>query len=232
MKTSLVLWLGILLALLGALLLVVLPVTANLIISLVFWLLAIAFLLYGVYVLGVQKKSLILEWPLFEKARAYLFVTAVISIAVLAAENLKLYSLPAIFHLLIQGAALLILGIKVLPLLMGKSHIQQQDSKVAQARGSLLNLVNDVRAFKPRADRFPEADRQRIRQAIEEVAQALRYADPMSTPAVQALDEQIKGGVQVLGQALAGDDTQEVLNQAKTLVNDIKERGQRLVSSK
>lgn len=232
MKASLVLWLGFLLAILGALLLVVLPVTANLIISLVFWLLAIAFLLYGVYVLGIQKKSIILEWPLFEKARLYLFVTALVSFVVLAAENLKLYSLPPVLHLLIQALVLLVLGLKVVPLLMGKSHIEQVDKKVADARGNLLGLVNDVRAFKPQAESFPEVDRPRIRQAIEDVAQALRYADPMSTPAVKDLDEQIKGGVRMLGQALSGNDTQEVLNQATALVNDIKERGQRLVASK
>lgn len=232
MKASFVLWFGILMAVLGALLMVVLPVTANLIISLVFWLLAIAFLLYGVYILGIQKKSIILEWPLFIKARLYLFVTALISIVVLAAENLKLYSLPPLLHLLIQAAVLLVLGLKVLPVLMGKSHIEQADKKVAEARGNLLGLVNDVRALKPQADSFPEADRQAVHTAIEEVAQALRFSDPISTPAVKDLDEQIKGGVRILGQALSGNDAQEVLNLAKALVNDIKERGERLVSSK
>ena len=135
MKKQHIVILGVLLAALAALLFVLLPITANLVIAYVFWLIGIAFLLVSVFALGAKDKSLLMELPLFLKARSYLVLTAVISGIVLLLENLGVFTLPFPLHLVAQVAAVLVIGIGVTQLNLGKSHIEAVGAKVAEARG-------------------------------------------------------------------------------------------------
>ena len=227
MKKTYIPLLGVLLAALGALLFVLLPVTANLIIAYVFWLIGIVFLIISVYALGAKDKSLLMEIPLFLKARGYLLLTAVISAVVLLLENLGVFTAPVALHLIIQVAALLIVGLQVMKLNLGKAHIEVVGENIAQARGALGALVSDVNALKAKAAGLPGVDK-----ALTDVADALRYSDPISTPAVSALDESIASGVAELGRAVAEGRAEETLKQAEALLKTIKERNERNKNAK
>ena len=188
MKKQHTLILGVLLAALAALLFFLLPVTANLVIAYIFWLIGIAFLLISVYALGAKDKGLLMEWPLFLKARSYLVLTAVISAIVLLLENLGVFTLPFPLHLVAQVAAVLVIGIQVTQLNLGKSHIEQVGANVAQARNALVNLVSDVNALKNSVEERLWMPAQG-REAITDVSDALHFSDPISTPAVRELDK-------------------------------------------
>lgn len=232
MKKQHIVILGVLLAALAALLFVLLPITANLVIAYVFWLIGIAFLLVSVFALGAKDKSLLMELPLFLKARSYLVLTAVISGIVLLLENLGVFTLPFLLHLVAQVAAVLVIGIGVTQLNLGKSHIEAVGAKVAEARGALVNLVTDVNALKNRVEELPEDAQPKVRKAIADVSDALRYSDPISTPAVRELDGRIASGVAALGRAVSAKQADEALNLAKTLLADIKERNERNKNAK
>ena len=232
MKKNYIPILGILLAALAALLFVLLPVTANLVIAYVFWLIGIIFLIVSVYALGAKIKSLIMELPLFLKARGYLLMTAVISAVVLLLENLGVFTLPFALHLVAQVAALLVVGISVTKLNLGKSHIESVGAKATDARSALMNLVADVNALKIKVDELPADIRSKVKKAVTDVSDALRYADPIGTPAVNELDGKIAAGVAELGRLVAAKRADEVLNRAKTLLADIKERNERNKNAK
>lgn len=227
MKKQHIVILGVLLAALAALLFVLLPITANLVIAYVFWLIGITFLIVSVYALGAKDKSLLMELPLFLKARGYLLLTAVISAVVLLLENLGVFTLPFALHLVAQVAALLLVGIGVTKLNLGKSHIESVGAKATDARSALMNLVADVNALKNRVEELPEDAQPKVRKAIADVSDALRYSDPISTPAVRELDGKIAAGVAELDRLVSAKQADEALNRARTLLADIKERNER-----
>ena len=227
MKKTYIPLLGILLAALAALLFLLLPVTANLIVAYVFWMIGIAFLIVSVYALGAREKSLIMELPLFLKARGYLIVTAVISVTVLLLENLGAFTVPFALHLVVQVAALLIVGVQVMILYLGKAHIEQVGANVAGARDALTSLISNVNALKDKAMVLPEDVRPKVMKAISDVSDALRYSDPISTGAVKAMDGKIASGVAELGTAMSAKQIEEALKCAETLLADIKERNER-----
>lgn len=232
MKKQHVLVLGVLLAALAALLFAILPITANLIVACVFWLIGIVFLIVSVYALGARDKSLIMELPLFIKARRYFILTATISAVVLLLENLGIFTLPFVFHLIVQIAAVLIVGVGVIMLNLSKSHIKAVGAKAADARNTLMVLVADVNALKVKADELPADIRPKIKKTITDVSDALRYADPISTPAVGELDEKIVAEVAEFKQAVSTRQVDEALNHAKALLANIKERNERNKNAK
>jgi len=232
MKKQHILILGVLLAALAALLFFLLPITANLMISYVFWLIGILFLIASVYTLGAKGKSLIMELPLFLQARSYLVLTAVISTIVLLLENLGLFTLPIAFHLAAQIAAILIVGVGVTKLTLGKSHIEAVDQKTADARNTLMSLITDVNALGSKVEELPGDVRPRVRKAIADVSDALRYSDPISTYAVKELDAEIASGVADLGRAMTARQINEILTHTHTLLSTIQNRSERLRNSK
>ena len=227
MKKQNIIILGVLLAALAALLFALLPVTANLIIAYVFWLIGILFLIVSVYALGAKGKSLLMELPLFLKARDYLILTAVISAVVLLLENLGVLTLPFALHLIAQIAALLLIGIQVTKLNLGKAHIERVGAKATDARSTLMSLVADVNALKSKLDELPGDVRPKVKKAMDDVSSALRYADPVSSKSVSELDGRIAAGVAELGKAVAAKQPDDILNFAKALLADIRERGER-----
>ena len=232
MKKQHILILGVLLAALAALLFFLLPVTANLVIAYVFWLIGIVFLVLSVYALEAKSKSLVMELPLFLQARSYLLLTAVISAVVLLLENLGVFTLPFVLHLVAQAAALLVIGIQVTKLNLGKSHIEGVGAKAAEARNTLMSLVADVNTLKVKADELPADIRSKVKKAVTDVSDALRYADPVGVPAVMELDRKIAAGVAEFGRAIEAKKLDDILNFTKVLLTDIRERGERNKNAK
>ncbi len=232
MKRQHIIFLGVFLALLAALLFVVLPVTANLIIAYVFWLLGLVLLIVSLFAFGAKGKSILMELPLFIKARGYLMVTALLSALVLVLENLEVYTVPLALHLVVQVAVLLILGIGVAKLNLGKSYIESVGAQATSSRDKLAAQVADIKALKGQLSSLPNEDREKVQNALAEVADALRYADPISTPAFQVLDRRIADGVLALGRAVSAKQSEEALNYAKELLADIQERNERIKNSK
>lgn len=227
MKKTYIPLLGILLAALAALLFVLLPVTTNLVIAYIFWLIGIVFLIVSVYALGAKEKSLIMELPLFLKARGYLLMTAIISAIVLLLENVGVFSLPFVLHLVAQVVALLLFGLQVTKLNLGKAHIKQIEAEVAKARNALGALVSDLNALKGKAKVSPE-----VEKALTDVADALRFSDPISTEAVIELDGKIATSVESLGTAISAGQANEALKHTEVLLTTIRERNERNKKSK
>lgn len=232
MKKNAIPMLGILLAALAALLFLLLPVTGNLIIAYVFWLIGIAFMIYSVYALSSRDESLLMEFPLFIVARSYLLVTALLSAIVLLLITLDVFAVPTVLHLIVQVAVLLLFGIRVVQLNLGKAHIQQVEAEAAGARNALTTLVTKINALKSIAADLPADVRQGLGKTINAVSDALRYADPISTKAAAELDEKIKSGVAQLGRAVSAGQADEALLWGETLLADIKQRNERNKNSK
>jgi hypothetical protein len=232
MKKSHLVGLGVLLAALPALLFLVLPVTPNLIIAYVFWLLAIAALMWGVFAFGAKGRGLLLELPFFLKTRTYLVLTAVLSFVVLLLENLGVYAMPAALHAVVQLALLLVMGIQVMKLNLGKAHIVQVETKVTDARSSLLALVGNVNALKHKAEGIPGEMGSQVIKALGEVSDALRYADPISNESVKDIDASIAEKVAGLAKLVEEGQGAEVLVLVKGLLSDVKTRADRLKHSK
>lgn len=232
MKKHHVVILGLILAALGAQLFALLPVTANLVTAYVFYLLAIALLVFCAFALGAKGKSLLMEFPLFLKARNYLLATAAISIIVLLLENLKVFEVPFSLHLLVQVAAALLLGRQAVILLMGKTHIEEAGSRAEQAHKALASLTADVNALKSQTAGLPEEACGQVTQTLARVSDALRYADPVGSADTAGLDADIARNVAGLGAAVKAGKAEEALSLAAGIEAAIRERAERLKTSK
>ena len=232
MKRSHMVILGLLLAAIGALLFALLPVTTNLVIAYAFYLLAIILLILNVSTLGARNQPLLMELPFFLIVRLYLLGTVLFSALVLVITYLGVYQVPISLHLLAQAALLLVVGIRVVPLLMGKAHIEETGSQAAQAHQRLSGLTADLKAMAGWLENLPETVREEAGNALDGLSDALRFADPVSTPAVAQLDQAIQGGIQSLRAALHDGKAEKVLELTGSLRNSIRERGEKLKISK
>lgn len=221
---------GLILAIVATVLLLAIPSSANLYVAYAFCLLGIAALVVGVW--AADKKDFPATYAVEWQTAWLLPVSVVVSAVVLLLQGFEIYTLATIWHVIIQVALLSVVGIRVISVYTGKEYIQNIDAQVAKQTGRLSSLVADVNALQSKADKLPEEKRAAAKQAIKKVAEALRYSDPMSTAAVQALDEEISEGVRGIADQCVPGSEDELMEVCDAVCAKIRERNERLKADK
>ncbi|MBP3646895.1 MAG: hypothetical protein J6K55_10790 [Clostridia bacterium] len=167
------LWIALILAAVVTLLFVILPASANLTIAYIFCLIGIA-LMESSFLLATAK-NIPASYALIMQTGRFLPWSLIVSVAVLVLERLGVYMLPAIWHIVAQVILLAISAIQIVKVVAGGAYINEVAANVENKTSSWRELVNQANML---AARQTDAD---AKQAVKKVADALRYADPMST---------------------------------------------------
>ena len=175
---------ALILAAVATLLFVLIPGSANLTVAYVFCLIGIA-LMEGGFLLATAR-NVPASYALIGQTGRFLPWSLVVSVIVLVLERIGLFTMPTVWHAAIQVILLAFSSIKMVQIFSGAAYIEQLEEQVAEKRNAWVDLTNRANML---AAREQDAE---AKAALQKVADALRYADPMSVTASKKIDEQIE----------------------------------------
>lgn len=154
--------------------------------------------------------------------RYIITATLLSGVFVIGERFIPTFNIPAL--VLVIGQIILLAFFFVMLVLMhtGKEYIESVDQKVAIKRQFIMELINDLTSIKQNA---PDE----VKKDIQNVIDAVRYSDPMSSNAVAAIENEIKDNVERLGQQT---DPEQIRELCLTIDRQIKERNIRIRSMK
>lgn len=176
-------------AAIATLLFVLLPGSANLTAAYIFCLIGIV-LMEGGFLLA-STKNVAASFALIGKTGKFLPWSLTVSAIVLVLERIRLFTMPAVWHVAIQVILLAISTISLVQVFSGAAYIDQVEEQVAHKRNAWGDIINRADMLVARAVETEN------KAALKKVADALRYADPMSVAASQEIEARI---VTLLGQ--------------------------------
>jgi hypothetical protein len=150
----------------------------------------------------------------------YLVCDTAISIVFLLLENLIKWSIPLVWFLLIQIIVLAIFSIRLIVIKGGRDIIVNKDEEVSQKTTSLRMRIADVENIRETSPQYTAV--------IKPVYEALKYSDPMGNDLLSLYDEQIGDSISRLEIAARDSDDDAVEKICTTLLNQIKDRNNRV----
>ena len=189
-KSTIILISAIMAAVASALFLIV-PVTPLFILAYVFLLLGIVLFGFGSLFMASKPKS----YPWFAAfpltILRYLIIQIVLSAAVLLVENLAGWTMPTQWFLFMHIILLAVFAVMLLAMRSGREIIESRDAEVKGKVAVLRFMQADVESL---IRKMPEHEKD-----LKQVADALRYSDPMSHPSLTVYDEQMQRGILAIG---------------------------------
>lgn len=172
------------LAAIATLLFVVIPSSANLTVAYIFCLIGIA-LMEGGFLLA-DIRNVPASYALLGQTGTFLPQSLVVSVLVFSLERIGIFTLPTIWHVIVQIILLSVSVIRIIQIFSGTAHIDQVENAVAAKRNAWVNLTNRANMI---AAREQNAE---VKAALMRVVEALRYSDPMGIPASSAIEMEIQ----------------------------------------
>lgn len=220
---------GLILAAVATILLIALPGSANLYAAYAFCLIGIAMMVAGVWATDDNAPA---SYALLGQVGWFLPVSLFISVVVLALQGVGVVTLPVLWHSIVQIIPLAFAGIRIIALYTGKQQIEDADKRVAAQKDRIAAMINNVAALQAKVNALPEEYRSDAAKALKQVMEGLRYSDPMSTPAVQALDSKIEMSVSLLKNSCNADGAAQFISECAALYARIRERDNTLKADK
>lgn len=174
---------ALILAVVATLLFVLLPSSANMTLSYVFCLLGIVLMESGF--LLATTKNVPASYALIKKTGKFLPWSLTVSLVVLVLERIGLFTLPVLWHAVIQIVLLAITSIGMVKVFAGAAYVEQVAEKVEVKTSAWRDLVIQANTLAAR-----QTDTE-AKQSVKKVAEALRFADPMSTTTSAPLENRI-----------------------------------------
>jgi FtsZ-binding cell division protein ZapB len=195
------------------------PVTPTFLIAYVFTLLAIVMFCGGNLYLISSKRSF--PWFIAFPATIwrYLVTQLVVSVVFLLRENLAAGAFPVGLFVAAHIVIFAFFSIFLLLMYSGKEIIEKKDAEVKQKVSVLRMLQADVESL---AREHPQHS-----SSLRQVAEALRYSDPMSNPALALYEEQIQRGIMDM-QGMDGNDPANIPQLCEKLLKQIADRNARV----
>lgn len=173
-------------------------------ISFVFTLLAMAAQVYVVRAaFGGEKtaKSRFYGFPIARIGFVYLLAQLCLSILFMALSEVVWLWLPALLYIVLAGAA----AVGFIATDVTRDEIERQDA-------ALKTNVSAMRAVQSKASSLPGLCRDpEVKKAVEKLAEALRYSDPVSSPAIAAVETDLAACVDELQKAVVEGDKPSAL---------------------
>ena len=174
---------ALILAVIVTLLFVILPSSANMTVAYVFCLIGIVFMESGF--LLATAKNVPASYALIKKTGKFLPWSLTVSLVVLVLERIGLFTLPVLWHAVIQIVLLAITSIGMVKVFAGAVYVEQVAEKVEVKTSAWRDLVIQANTLAAR-----QTDTE-AKQSVKKVAEALRFADPMSTTTSAPLENRI-----------------------------------------
>ena len=153
-----------------------------------------------------EIKSVFMGWPLLCISLAYLGAQLVASLAFMLIPNMPVWVAVIISAILLGLACVGVLGSNA-----ARGAIDKTEAKVQNKVSYIKGIQSDVEVLVAQ-ETDPETQK-----ALQELARAIRYSDPMSSEALAGLEKQIQAEIRELGTApdkkAKIDDIQMLLKQ-------------------
>ena len=215
-KTSIILIAAIMAALATALFLIA-KVTALFVTAYIFALVGIAMFCAGSLYMIASPKS----YPWFAafpmRILQYLISQLVLSAAFVLAENLFDWSLSAQWFILLHIILLAVCLITLIMLNAGKEIIDKRGEEVKQKVAAHRFVQADMDSL---IRKFPMYEKD-----LRQVADALRYSDPMSHPSLVVYEEQIQRSIMAMDNS---EESESIPERCAELLRQIADRNTRV----
>jgi len=203
------------LALVATAFFLVLTVTPLLIVAYIFALLGIALFCFGKLYMIASPKS----YPWFAAfpltILRYLVMQTILSAVFIIPENLTGWSFSTQWFLLMHIILLAFFGVLLISMKVGKNVIEDRDQHVKSKVFVLRMIQTDVAAL---VRQFPEYEK-----PLNQVAEVLRYSDPMNHANLWVYDEKIRQSVAAMSK-LVGEEKAQIPELCQTLLHQIADR--------
>ena len=188
----------------------------------VFWVsfvFALAAMAAQVYVVraafgGRDAKSRFYGFPIARVGFVYLIAQVVLSIVFMAlAGNVRLW-LPLLLYIVLAGAA----ALGFIATDVTRDEIQRQDAVLKANVSAMRSIQSKASAL------LGVTQDAQMRKAVEKLSDALRYSDPVSSPAISEIESDLAACVDELQKAVVDGDKASALALAEKAGNILIER--------
>lgn len=186
------------------------------------WIFTMAALVAQVYVIrtaffkGEGVKSKFYGFPIARVGMIYLAVQAVLGLVFMALGTVVPLWLPLVLYVLLMGASLIGLitteGIR--------EEVERQEKKIVKdmERMKKFRTLADTLA---REGQIPE-----VKETLEEMAEAFRYSDPVSSEALREIEDTLADDLANLQDAVVMLEKEKALELCRKTRRDLEERNQ------
>ena len=156
--------------------------------------------------------------------RPWVLVSAALSVIFPVLELASIYSMPIVWFCVIQIFVFAVAGIAMLVIGAGQEEIERQQNQKEQTTSTWKMLRCDIEAIMARTPA-------EFRRSVGTVRDAIRFASPVSYPALASLEHTIRGDISALGVLIdGGHDGVEAL--CMKICEEVKDRSNRLKTLK
>ena len=156
--------------------------------------------------------------------RPWVLVSAALSVIFPVLELASIYAMPIVWFCVIQIFVFAVAGIVMLVIGAGQEEIEWQQNQKEQTTSTWKMLRCDIEAIMARTPA-------EFRRSVGTVRDAIRFASPVSYPALASLEHTIRGDISALGVLIdGGHDGVEAL--CMKICEEVKDRSNRLKTLK
>ena len=177
----------------------------------------IAFFMSNIYMLNNQNYPWVVALP--RTTFQYLGANVLLSVIFIIWQHLSTSGAPIIAFIFLHIIFLCIFSVFILLLKSSKEIIESKDIEIKYNVETLRLLQADVEAL---VSKFPQHKKELI-----QVAEAIRFSDPISNPAVMSQEDEIRRIVHELS-ALGGNDAPNIPEKCTMLMAIIADRNKRI----
>ena len=207
-------------------LLILIPKTPIVIVSYLFSILGIVeFFGSIVYLAGSSKKDYLVNTAFPLVTRGYAVAAIAFSFFIAALDCIGIWTMPMGWFIFVQIIFAAVLIVKLLILDTGKELIETTGKTATVKYSNWKNLLADVEAVLAKA--APES-----RKDVTDVRDAVKYADPMSNPAMDGLEQEIRCNIVELARLVEEKKASDISALCVRIQNQLKDRAKRLQSLK
>ena len=176
------------------------------------------------FLAGSTRKDYLVNSSFPFVTRGYAITAIAFSFLIAALDCSGAWTMPLRWFLFVQIIFAAVLAIMLLLLGMGKDHIENAGGVTAKYSNWKL-LLADVETVLAKV--APESQND-----VTAVRDAVKYADPMSNPALDALEQEIRSNIMQLAGLVEEKKASEVSALCVKIQNQIKDRAKRLQTLK
>lgn len=203
-------------------LLILIPKTTIVIAGYLFSILGIVEFFGSVaYLAGSSKKDYLVNTAFPYVTRGYAIAAIVFSFLIAALDCFDIWTMPVGWFIFVQIIFAAVLIVKFLMLGTGKELVETTGDTVAAKYSNWKKLLADVEAVLTKTT--PES-----KNDVSAVRDAVKYADPMSNPALDSLEQEIRSNIAQLARLVEEKKSSEVSTLCVTIQDQIKDRTKRL----
>ena len=177
------------------------------------------------YLAGSSKKDYLVNTAFPYVTRGYAIAAIAFSFLFAALDCFEIWTMPVGWFVFVQIILAAILIIKFLMLETGKELVETTGETAAVKYSSWKSLLADVEAVLAKVSPESQNDVTAVRDAV-------KYADPMSNPALDALEQEIRSNIMQLAGLVEEKKASEVSALCVKIQNQIKDRAKRLQTLK